>query len=146
MNVLTANAIRFNHYRNENMLIESEFITDSQDKGELSLFRIKQIMISKESVKEYVPYGNQKSFFLPTGMVGPTVKLVGSVDRDDWDGVYTNDYLEVVQFGYTMWSYTLAAETTWWIDNISFDAKPGGIKDGNIRYGCTLDLYKRTVE
>lgn len=146
MRIITANAILFHQFRNENMLNDSEFVTETADIGELSLFRIKSIMVSKESVKEYVPYGNQKSFFLPTGMVGPTVKLIGSVDRADWDRVYTNDYLSVVQFGFTTWTKTLTVGTTWWIDSISLDAKPGGVYNGKIRYECTLDLYKRTVE
>jgi len=145
MNMITANAILFHHFRNENMMDDSEFVTNTTDIGELSLFRIKNIMVSKESIKKYMPYGNQKSFFLPTGMVGPIVKLIGLIDRTDWDQVYTNDYLSIVQFGFTTWAKTLTVGTTWWIDNISLDAKPGGVYDGNIRYECTLDLHKRTV-
>lgn len=145
----TCNCITFYHYRNENMLNKDsgEFsVGATTDLGQLPLLAIKQIIISKEAQKEYVPYGNQKSYYLPTGMVGPVVKLVCSVhDHTEWDEVYTNDYLSIVGFDFPSWSWTLSVGSTWWVDAISCDSKPGFREGDHLRYEVTLDLYKRTV-
>ncbi len=121
-------------------------IGEDADFGDLPVLGIHSIVVDKQAVKTYTPYGNQKSYYLPTGMQGPMVKLTCTVDDiEPWEDVYSNDYLEVEAFGFTSWARTLSVGSTWWVDNISDDAKQGFIKDGEIRYELNLDLYKRTV-
>lgn len=145
----TYSYIVFNHYRNENMLdtVSGEFsVGATSDLGTLQPVGIKQIIISKEAQKEYVPYGNQKSYYLPTGMIGPVVKLICAVGHhEDWEEVYSNDYLTIVNFDFPTWSWTLTTGTSWWVDSISLDARPGARVGDHLRYEMTLDLYKRTV-
>jgi hypothetical protein len=146
--MIVASGIIFHHYRNENMLdtVTGEFSSASSDMGELDIVAIKQIIVSKEAQKEYIAYGNQKSYYLPTGMVGPTVKLLCHVhDHDKWKTVFTNDYLKIITFEFPTWNVALPANSTWWVDSISLDSQPGFIHNGRLRYEMTLDLYKRTV-
>jgi len=145
----TCSGIVFHHYRNENMLdkVSGEFsVGATTDLGALEVLGIKHIIISKEAQKEYVPYGNQKSYYLPTGMVGPVVKLVCAVhDHADWATVYSNDYLLITGFDFPTWNWTLEVGSSWWVDSISLDAKPGSRYGNKLIYEMTLDLYKRTV-
>jgi len=132
-------------------MVGQEYKTTTQFIGVLDLFKIKSISIGKEAVKEYVVFGNQKSYYIPTGMNGPMVKLVGSVPREPtsgyvpWNEVYSNDYLKVIEFGFPTWAQTLSVDTKWWVDSISLDTSTAHVYNGKIRYECTLDLYKQTT-
>ena len=129
------------------MLDGEEFkISDEESFGNLPALSIYQIAVDKQAVKEYVPYGNQKSYYLPTGMQGPTIKLDCRVDdMEPWNEVYTNDYLKVVSFGFTTWEVILSIGSGWWVDNISSDVKSGFRRGDKLRHEFQLDLYKRTV-
>jgi hypothetical protein len=127
------------------MMSGEEFVISDEVIGSLPTLMMKQIAIDKQANKVYVPYGNQKSYYLPIGMVGPTVKIVGYInDASYWDDVYTNDYLTVEEFGYPTYSRTLSVDSEWWIDNISFDAKTGYVHNGKIRYDLEMDIYLKT--
>jgi len=144
---MVCSGILFTHHRIESMMIGNEFnIGEGSELGDLPILGIHQIVINKQAVKTYTPYGNQKSYYLPTGMQGPMVTLTCSVDDiEPWEDVYTNDYLTIKEFGYPTYNRTLEVGSDWWVDTITDDAKMGYIKEGNIRYGLTLELYKRTV-
>lgn len=143
--MITANGITFAHHRIENMMDGEEFKISQGDLGALPTLMIKQIAIDKQANKVYVPYGNQKSYYLPIGMNGPIVKIIGYVnDATLWDGVFTNDYLSVTEFGYPTYARTIAVASEWWIDNVNFDAKTGYVYNGKIRYDLNLDIYKKT--
>lgn len=125
---------------------EEYIISDDLSLGELPGLNVYQIAVDKQAIKIYVPYGNHKSYYIPTGMQGPSIKLSCKVDNiDGWDVVYTNDYLSVTEMNFPSYNNLLAIGTTWWIDNISGDVKPGYKRSGRLRYDITLDIYKRTV-
>lgn len=145
---ITSNGITFRHYRIDNTLNTSgEFGTRTQSFGTLPTAMIKDLSIGKEAEKKYIPYESQKSLYLPTGMIGPMVKMILSLDRTTgWNNVYTNDILEVAEFGFPTYAITLGVGTRWWVNAISIETSTGKIYNGKIRYSCDIDLIKQTVE
>ncbi len=142
-----ANSVVFSHHRKESMMDGEEYvITSEQSLGMLPELFLYQIAIDKQAIKEYIPYGNQKSYYLPTGMNGPTIKLSCRVlDVSPWNNVYTNDYLRVVTFPFDTWATVLSIGSDWWVDSISGDAKLGFKVGTKMRRELNIDLYKRTV-
>jgi len=147
--MITATGIKFHHYRNENRLDtkDGRSYIANLDFGPLDVVGVKQISISKESQKEYTVQGNQKSFYLPLGMVGPIVNLVCHVDdHAKWSNVYSNDYLKIEEFGFPVWNKVLGVGTSWWVSSISLDTQLGFIHNGKLRYEMTLELYRKMME
>jgi hypothetical protein len=128
------------------MMDGEQFKINQGNFGNLPELHVYGIVVDKTAVKEYLPYSNQQSNYLPTGMQGPMVKLLGSIDDlTPWLELYSNDYLKVVSFTPTNpFQTTLYVDSQWWVDTISDDTKPGFRRGSKMRYELSLDIYLKT--
>lgn len=103
--------------------------------------------ISKQVIKIYNPYGQERAVYYPTGITGPSINMVCKCNNTgnytQWNEVYANDYLTVISNSH-IGTYGLDVGTIWWIDNIEIDAGPGCVSDSCVNYKITLDLYKKS--
>lgn len=164
--MITSNYIVFSHGRLGTQKVGQSVVTGPIAIKTLPVFAIKSIAVSKQAVKEYLPYDNTKSMYLPTAMIGPTIKMICEVEATEQnllddskiytlqeyqlgsataDGIYTNDILTVVSFGYPTWNAVLYNGSQWWVDTITYTAKVGSRRHGTVSHEIELTIYRRDV-
>lgn len=141
-------SITFNQYRIETIVSGGNVTANTPVlKNTLRDLFIHDYSISKQVIKIYYPYGQEKAVYYPTGIEGPVIKMVCTCnnvgDITQWNEVYANDYLKVMINSH-IGTYGLGVNTIWWIDNIEIDAGPGSVVDGSVNYKINLDLYKKS--
>jgi hypothetical protein len=163
--MITANGILFHHYRIETSKTGQAITSASADLLELPIFLIKSISVSKQAVKTYIPLDATKSIYLPSAMIGPVVKLLCEVEADKQsqlddetytleqyqtgnitvNGLYSNDILVIVQFGFPTWNAILSEGSQWWVDTVDYTSKPGTKRRGKLFYEIELTIYRRDL-
>jgi hypothetical protein len=149
--VQACTGVLFTHQRRGNMKNGAQFtLSGINNIGDLPTLGIHDFYLDKRAIKVYTPYAMNKSMYLPYGIDGPKVKIVGShlavADYTAWKEVYANDILLVKEFGYPSYAFFKEAPAQWWIDSIEVDTQAGWRQGSGIRYTINLDLYKYLEE
>lgn len=141
--------IKFNQYR---MVTEKsttgEFSSSLEGIRSLPIILIRDLAIDKKAIKVYSPYDTHASLYIPTGIDGPNVMIVGEIEGTVYDiqmanDIFANDLLVISAFDYPSYARVLYTASQWWVKSVKLDTKPGYRHNGYIRREIQLDLSKK---